>query len=383
MRFLLLLFACMIAFMQANAHPMPNTLINIRVGDAAIGLDINMPAGDLADVIGVDSSADFTTAPYRTRLAEYLLQHLKSRGMDGQEWSVSIENIEQRNTATVLSGTYSEIAIQVNITPPAGADLRHWVLYYDAIIHQLVTHKAIVHVSQDWARGIHASPAQIAVIEMDMRDNQIYPQAIALENGSYWEGFKSMALLGMQHIAEGTDHLMFLLLLLVVAPLRNTQGQWMGFGGRRFSILRLIKIVSAFTLGHSLTLAICSLGWLQFSEYWVEICIAISVLISAIHTIRPIFFGKEMWVAVGFGLVHGMAFSDTLTALDLNFKQLLLSILGFNLGIEIIQLAIILVLAPLLIGFSRQPAYAYFRIASGLLGITAALYWIIERFLGV
>ena len=85
----------------------------------------------------------------------------------------------------------------------------------------------------------------------------------------------------MQHISEGTDHLLFLLVLLLPAPLLLKQKRWGRFGGTRYSLIRLLKIVTAFTLEHSLTLIIGALGWLWLPVQPVEVLIAFSILVSA------------------------------------------------------------------------------------------------------
>ena len=143
----------------------------------------------------------------------------------------------------------------------------------------------------------------------------------------------------MRHIAEGTDHLLFLLVLLLPAPLLLTKGRrWGGFGGVGYSLRRLLLIVTAFTLGHSFTLLLGALGWVRLPSQPVEVLIAVSILVSAGHAVRPLFPGREAWVAAGFGLVHGLAFASTLANLHLEAGPMALSILGFNLGIELMQL---------------------------------------------
>src|SRR4029077_16737293 len=92
---------------------------------------------------------------------------------------------------------------------------------------------------------------------------------------------------GVHHIAEGTDHLLFLLVLLLPAPLVAAGKNWGGFGGLNRALLQLLKIVSAFPVGHSLTLLVGALGWLRLPSQPVEIIIAISLFVSAVHAIPP------------------------------------------------------------------------------------------------
>lgn len=114
----------------------------------------------------------------------------------------------------------------------------------------------------------------------------------------------------------------------------------------------------------------------------MEILIAVSILISAIHAIYPIFPRRETWVAAGFGLIHGLAFATVLANLDLGVKALALSVLGFNLGIELMQLCIILMIVPWLILLSRTSFYKVFRIPAAAIAAIAAIGWITERITG-
>ena len=158
--------------------------------------------------------------------------------------------------------------------------------------------------------------------------------------------------------------------------------KWGAFGGIRYSITRLLKIVTAFTIGHSVTLLTGALGWLKLPGQPVEIGIAISILVSAIHAIRPIFPGKEIFIAGGFGLIHGLAFAAVLANLHLGGAQLALSVLGFNIGIELMQLFVIVLTIPWLMLLCKTPLYKWVRTTGAVLAGIAALAWIMERSTG-
>jgi hypothetical protein len=215
-----------------------------------------------------------------------------------------------------------------------------------------------------------------------MKDNVIYPLQINLEKGDWWKGFKSMFFLGTQHIKEGTDHLLFLLVLLMPAMLLVYHGRWGHFGGVKYCVIRVLKIVTAFTIGHSITLLIGAMNWVRLPTQPVEVLIGISILVSAVHAIRPVFPGKEVFVACGFGLIHGLAFASVLANLHLGAGPMALSILGFNIGIEVMQLAVIVAIIPWLIILSQTPLYPSIRVAGAVLSAIAALGWIVERVTG-
>ena len=127
----------------------------------------------------------------------------------------------------------------------------------------------------------------------------------------------------------------------------------------------------------------CSaLGWARLSVAFVESVIALSILVSAVHALVPIFRGREVFIAGGFGLVHGLAFAATLDGFGLDPWALASSVLGFNLGIEAIQLVVILAAMPWLVLLARSRVYGPFRISGAVLTGVAAAAWFAERTVG-
>jgi hypothetical protein len=196
-------------------------------------------------------------------------------------------------------------------------------------------------------------------------------------------GFASLFCLGMRHIAEGTDHLLFLLVLLLPAPLIASGSRWAGIAGGRHSLLRILKIVTAFTIGHSITLALAALGLVRVPSRPIEVLIAVSILVSSIHAFRPLLPGKEAGIAAFFGLIHGLAFAATLGELGLGRWERVAGILAFNLGIETMQMVVVAATMPSLVLMSRTRAYPSLRIGGALFAGFASVGWIAERLFGV
>ena len=196
-------------------------------------------------------------------------------------------------------------------------------------------------------------------------------------------GFASIFRLGMRHIAEGTDHLLFLLALLLPAPLLALGSRWVGFAGARRSLMQILKVVTAFTIGHSGTLALAALGLVRVPTRPIEVLIAISILVSAIHALRPLFPGREALIAAFFGLIHGLAFAATLEELGLGRWERVAGILAFNLGIETMQLMVVAAILPSLVLFSRLRSYSVLRVGGALFAGGASVGWIVERMLRV
>jgi HupE / UreJ protein len=217
--------------------------------------------------------------------------------------------------------------------------------------------------------------------------NQSFYQVTFAETGSApaqrfsWSGFTGAFYLGVRHIAGGTDHLLFLLTLLLPAPLLALAGRWKGRATVHHSLMHILGIVTAFTAGHSLTLALSGFGLVHLPSRPVEVLIAVSILVSAIHAIRPLFPGREAVIAASFGLIHGLAFAAALNELGFTGWYRLISLLGFNLGIEAMQLAVVAITLPALLLLSRTSFYSAFRLAGAAAACAASCAWIVERVL--
>jgi hypothetical protein len=243
--------------------------------------------------------------------------------------------------------------------------------------------------------------SSIRIVAQNRNENQSYYRVDYMQSGgaqdswlTRWQagllsamsplsGVPSMFRLGMRHIAEGTDHLLFLLALLLPAPLLAAGSRWAMHGSVRYSLMQIVRVVTAFTIGHSLTLALGASGLVSIPSRIVEVLIAFSILVSAVHALRPLFPGREPLIAAFFGLVHGLAFATTLQNLGVNPWQRIASILGFNLGIESMQLIVVAAILPSLVILSRMPIYRVFRFAGAGFAGVAALGWIAERLFNV
>lgn len=374
----ILFLLCLFLFSEAWAHPMPSSVVHLSVQENTLQGEAKIPFLELANAVGDDRVKNLND-PFFT---SYFEEHIQASSA-GKPWKTKIENIRLVTDNDPVIGTYQEVVVSFLLTPPAPQYLRNFTFNYDAVLHQVVTHSALVYVQQDWSNGIQAEEAQqIGVIAMDVPTQKIYPLQINLEKGSWWKGMQSMISLGMRHIKEGTDHLLFLLVLLLPAMLRVNGKRWGEFGGARYSLVRLLKIVTAFTIGHSVTLILGALGWLRMPSQPVEILIAVSILVSAVHAVRPLFPGREIYIAAGFGLIHGLAFATVLANLQLSAGKLALSILGFNLGIEIMQLFVILLVVPWLMLLSNTTGYKWVRTGGGALAGVASAAWVAERVTG-
>lgn len=171
---------------------------------------------------------------------------------------------------------------------------------------------------------------------------------------SVWGQFLDFVREGIWHIWIGLDHILFLLTLLLVTVVRRAGRRWNAVGGFRQVFGHVLKVVTAFTLAHSITLSAAALGLVSPPSRLVEALIALSVVLAALNNLYPI-VTKRLWVvACAFGLIHGFGFASVLQALGLPREALVLSLFGFNLGVEIGQVAIIALFLPLVFALRRS-----------------------------
>ena len=374
MRRLLPVLLLLAAVRPAWGHPMPNSAVVLRLHRTAIHADLTLPIGELAlgweRPVPLDSVQ--TVRQYGAELEDYVRAHVRATAPDGRPWTVTVTGVSS------LNDPEPAVRVALTLTPPAGAPVDQLTFHYDVISHHLVTHTAVVTLASDWRNGLLGEEP---VLLGTMRDTDA-ALTVDRSGGSWFRGCAAMFRLGVRHIAEGTDHLLFLLALILPAPLVAAGGRWGGYAGGKTALRRIAQVVTAFTLGHSITLLLGALGWIHLPGRVVEAAIALSVLVSAVHALIPLFRGREAWIAGGFGLVHGLAFAATLTGFGFDPWTMVASVLGFNLGIEACQLVVILAVIPWLVLLARSPVYTSIRIVGATLIGIAATAWLAERTFG-
>lgn len=365
----------------ASAHVLPTSIVQLNVREDVIDATAKIPLDDLEAASGIDlgdESAE-SIAAHSNEISAYLLSHFAPTSDSGEKWAIALGqfNVAQAGNAST-TGMYQELEATFTLTPPPGSDARSFDLGYHIVVDQVVTHVVLVSVTSDWAAGVVSSAYEVGTIRLDTASGEVPPLHVDLGQGNNVSGFLSMVVLGIQHIREGTDHQLFLLTLLVPAPLIASARRWTGPAPAKKAVRRIAGITLAFTVGHSVTLALGTLG-VPMPSAPIEALIAVSILIAAVHAIKPIFAGKEILVAGFFGLIHGLAFSETLRELDVSGTRLGLSLLGFNLGIEAMQLAVVALILPPLILLARAGRNSKLRVGAAAVAALAAMGWLVAR----
>jgi HupE / UreJ protein len=185
---------------------------------------------------------------------------------------------------------------------------------------------------------------------------------------------------GVDHIWSGYDHILFLLSLLLPAVVVHRGRSWEPSEGFRPAFADVLKTVTAFTVAHSLTLSLATLQVVTLPARISESAIALSVVLAALNNLFPIVRGSRWIVAFCFGLVHGFGFASVLTDLGLPKGVLAVALVGFNLGVEVGQIAIVAAFLPL--AYLLRRTWLYRRVVlvggSGAIATVAAL-WFVER----
>ncbi|WP_068072194.1 HupE/UreJ family protein [Novosphingobium lentum] len=361
----------------AAAHLTPNSEIRLDFSPGSVAADIVVPQSEFgyATALPTDNSPASLAQAQR-----YLERNVAVIAPDGRHWALTIDKIE---FAEIIGPP--DLHATAHITPPPGATDRRFTFEWHALTREVPTHFALLVIGEDLAGHttggrelVGALTAARPLLSVDRGT----PSSLRL--------LVNALRLGAQHIAGGHDHLLFLLALLLPAPLLAAgyagPGRWSGrWGGPRPSrdtLRRLALIVTAFTCGHSLTLIAAALFSAHLPAPPVEAGIALSVLISAVHAGKPIFPGREPLVALLFGLVHGLAFATVISNFGLDASTRAIAILGFNLGIEAVQLLVVLCALPALLFAANSSHYTPVRVTlATLIGIAAAV-WLVERVSG-
>ncbi len=217
-----------------------------------------------------------------------------------------------------------------------------------------------------------------AVASPDRPEHRLDPASTG-----FWAVLGTYLIEGVWHIWIGADHILFLIsLLLPCVFLRESGklGRWTPIHQISPAITNVIAVVTAFTVAHSITLGLTVLGIISPPDGLVEPIIAASVLVAALGNITRTLIHLRWQMAFAFGLIHGFGFASVLADLGLPSEQLASALLGFNLGVELGQLAIVAVFFPIAWTLRSTSFYRWgFLFVGSILIAAVSLYWLIER----
>lgn len=338
----------------ALAHKTNLTIAEVGVSHERVSYRLHVSAHDLAVALGIET--DLVTPVPRTAfegrkdtLARYLSERLTVLAQGGRCLSES--------PAVDYSRLPESLVVDLNYT--CAKPVERLTISYGLFFDIDPTHRSLGRVIFPGGHEEFLFDRFLTRLELDVSK--------PLTQSSWTARFGRIFILGVEHILTGYDHILFLLALLIVSP--------------RF--WQLAKIVTAFTVAHSFTLALAWYGVIELPSQLVESLIAISIAYVATENLFREGFAHRWLLAGGLGLVHGLGFYSALSKLGLGTTDATTTLLAFNLGVEAGQLAIVSLLYGPLAWWVRQRWYLRSaRVCSTIILLVAA-WWIIERVLGI
>jgi hypothetical protein len=357
-----------LALPSAFAHKPSDSYLTLNVTPAAIEgrWDIALRDLDFALALDADGNGELTWGEVRARhadIAAYATQRLAVRADDRPcTVSVGAQQIDEHT-----DGAYSvlPLALACEVASPQALTLN-----YTLLSDLDPQHRGLLKLG---ARGT----TRTAVLGGAQAE-----QRFELGEIDRWRQFADYVREGVWHIWIGLDHILFLLSLLLPSVLawQAAQRRWQPVQGFAEAFADVVKVVTAFTVAHSITLSLAALGVVELPSRLVESVIAASIVVAALNNIRPQVTRRLWLVAFGFGLVHGFGFASVLADLGLPRDALVLALVGFNIGVELGQLAIVVLFLPLAFALRRTRFYrsAVMKGGSMLIALAGAV-WLVER----
>ena len=267
-------------------------------------------------------------------------------------------------------GTYAVLSLSAQCPLLASPVKAGYSLFFDVD----PSHRGLVQWIAPAAKGT-TEAAQALIFSTESAD-----QTLALQPPSAWQTFSQYVVEGVWHIWIGYDHILFLLALLLPAVVTRQGGQWVPVPGLLGAVKEVVKVVTAFTLAHSITLTLAGLQIVSLPSRLVESVIAASVIVAALNNLRGTVQGKRWLMAFGFGLIHGFGFASVLADLGLPQGALVLALVGFNVGVELGQLAIVAVFLPLAFWLRATRFYRVGLLTAGSIVVALlASWWLAQR----
>ncbi len=291
-------------------------------------------------------------------------------GVNGQQSTINIEKLSTLNV-TFAQFVLVHFKLDKNQLTPTTVSISNNLLFdIDK------NHRSLLVVENNWRTGTFENELVVSLsFSPESRE-----QVLDLADGSLLNGLWGLIKLGMHHIWIGADHVLFLIALLIPSVMTRHNDYWRGKTKLKAASIRIFKIITVFTIAHSITLSLATLQILSMSSRIVESIIALSIGAAALHILIPRVSSHALWLVLIFGLFHGLGFASVLSEMQIPQSFVFGSLLGFNIGVEIGQLAIVCLITPLLYLLRNQIIYTHMIMPLSAIGlIVISIYWFVER----
>ncbi len=366
----------------ASAHSGDQSYLYLDVTERTLTGRIEIPMVDLREVLDFELEGDDAQnlAEVTQKLGlvhNYLAEHLVLGPIDDGDgrWDIAFGEAELFfSDDPEIDDQYIVVPFDVDVT---GGDVpRRFDVQLDLFFDEIDGRDHLLLIGNDWRAGVIDNGRD----DLATFDNDTRSQAIDLGAPSAFRNFRSSVTLGVNHIQTGPDHILFVLVLLLPSVLVFRAASWRPTDRFVAALWRVLKIVTMFTIAHSITFTLAGLGLVPLpSPRIVESIIALSIAAAAVHNIWPLAGNREWLLAFAFGLFHGMGFASLVSGLDVSRDTQLVSLLGRNVGIEIGQAAVVVLLFPALFLLRRTKIYRPFFVAVSLLLAGVSVLWMVER----
>jgi hypothetical protein len=355
---LLLMGAPVLAHKASDSY----LVLDVRGQQVAGQWDIALRDIDFAIGLDADGNGEITWGELRARHTEVAAWALSALTLE--RGGVCPLQVTQHQVDEHTDGTYAVLKL-AGTCPSAEGELG---VNYRLLFDEDALHRGLLRVDLD---GVTHS----AIMAPDAA-----LQRFSAEKPSLLAQFGQFFVQGVWHIWIGFDHILFLLSLLLPVVLVREAGRWRGVGRFGEALREVLWVVTSFTVAHSITLSLAALGLVSLPSRLVESAIAFSVVLAALNNLKPVVNQRRWLIAFVFGLIHGFGFASVLAELGLPADTLVLSLVGFNVGVEAGQLAIVAVFLPVAFwlrntGLYRQGVF----VGGSLLTLLIALVWLAER----
>ena len=349
----LLATAVVLAASPASAHRPSDAFLTLAIDGAELRGDWQVALRDLAAVVAIDADGDRAITWGELRGARAAIDAVLDGAVavrgDGRGCALRAGDVRVSDR---VEGRYAAIAL-VGRCPAAPTELD---LAYRLLFDVDPTHRGLLVLNANGA-------AHTAVFAPDRAQ-----VSLQLDAPSRLRQFADYLREGVHHIWIGADHLLFLVSLLLPCVLA------------RRALADVLAVVTAFTVAHSITLALSALGVLRLPGALTESAIALSVLLAALNNVKPVIVRRRWAMAFGFGLVHGFGFASVLGELGLPAGARLLALVAFNVGVELGQLAVVVVALPILYALRNAAVYRRVVLPGGSFAVAAmAAIWLVQR----
>lgn len=376
-RFILALLLAGFA-LPLGAHTLGQGYIFLKVYDDRIEGRFEVTLNDLNTAFGLTGTDSLITLEnldaHLPRVQAYLTDRIAFRH-GGQTFPIRFTGHDVRLIEKLSH--YALLDFELADIPdprPQQLDVR-----YDLVFDKDPDHQGLLVIEHFWKANLFNNERIISLV-FGADDTE---QTLDLSDVSMFKGMWGVIKMGIKHILIGIDHILFLIALILPAVMIRREEAWAPVPAFRPALIYVIKIVTLFTIAHSVTLSLAALDIFDLPGPLVESIIALSIAIAALDILFPIFHKRIGIVVFVFGLFHGFGFASVLRHLGVLGEHMALSLFGFNLGVEIGQVAIIVAVFPVLFLFRHLSLYRTLILRFGavaLIGI--AMFWFVERAFG-